>query len=291
MVASGTFGYGVEYARVIPIERLGAIISRGITIRPRRGYRGTRIVETPAGLLTAIGIQNVGIDRLVRRTAPIWAKWSVPVVVNIVGESADDFAYLASRLDGVPGVSAIELNVSHPTRWNPDDVSGDDVSEIATITDAVRRRTGLPIIVKLSPQVADIIGVARSAESAGADAISLVNSFVGMTIDITTGRPVLANIAGGLSGPAIRPLAVWLAYVVSQVVTIPVIGIGGITSTSDAMEFLEAGATAVQVGSASFTDPSTAVRIVEELPQLIAHLGGSALTDVVGLAHPARRSA
>ncbi len=290
MVASGTFGYGVEYARIIDIERLGAICSKGITDRPRRGNRGPRIVETPAGMLNAIGLQNIGIDKVIRQKAPIWARWGVPVVVNIAGDTVEEFAYMASRLEGVPGVAGIELNISCPNVWEGGRVVGEDASTVAAITDAVRVRTGLPIIVKLSPQVADLHGVAHAAEDSGADAISLINTFVGMVIDIRTATPVLSNVTGGLSGPAIRPLAVWLTYSVSQVVSIPVIGLGGIATVEDAVEFIEAGAAAVQVGTATFADPTTAVRIADELPAALARLGATSLADVVGRAHPARRA-
>jgi dihydroorotate dehydrogenase (NAD+) catalytic subunit len=291
MVASGTFGYGVEYARIIDIDRLGAIVSKGITARPRRGNRGPRVVETPAGMLNAIGLQNVGIDRLVRQKAPVWARWQVPVVVNIAGDTVEEFAYMASRLEGVAGIAGVELNVSCPNVWEGGRVVGEDAAATTAITEAVRVRTGLPVIVKLSPQVADIQGVARAAQDAGADAISLINTFVGMAIDIRTAQPILSNVTGGLSGPAIRPLAVWLVYCVSQSVSIPVIGLGGIASVADAIEFLEAGASAVQVGTATFADPTTAVRIVDALPDALAQLGAASLKDVVGRAHPGRRTA
>jgi dihydroorotate dehydrogenase (NAD+) catalytic subunit len=291
MVASGTFGYGVEYARIIDIDRLGAIVSKGITARPRRGNRGPRVVETPAGMLNAIGLQNVGIDRLVRQKAPVWARWQVPVVVNIAGDTVEEFAYMASRLEGVAGIAGVELNVSCPNVWEGGRVVGEDAAATAAITEAVRVRTGLPVIVKLSPQVADIQGVARAAQDAGADAISLINTFVGMAIDIRTAQPILSNVTGGLSGPAIRPLAVWLVYCVSQSVSIPVIGIGGIASVADAIEFLQAGASAVQVGTATFADPTTAVRIVDSLPDVLAQLGAASLKDTVGRAHPGRSAA
>jgi dihydroorotate dehydrogenase (NAD+) catalytic subunit len=239
-------------------------------------------------MLNAIGRQNIGIDRLIRHKAPRWTKWDVPVVVNIAGDSVEEFAYIASRLEGVPGVAGLELNVSCPNGWEGGRVVGEDAATTAAITEAVRVRTGLPVIVKLSPQVADIHGVARAAEDAGADAISLVNTFVGMVIDIKTGLPVLSNTTGGLSGPAIRPLAVWLTYSVSQSVSIPVIGLGGITSVEDAIEFLEAGATAIQVGTATFVDPTTSIRIADTLPDALARLGATSLTDVVGRAHPGR---
>lgn len=288
LVASGTFGYGTEYARLIDVQRLGAIVSKGITARPRRGNRGPRIVETPSGMLNAIGLQNIGIHKVIQKMAPVWAEWDVPVVVNIAGDTAEEFAYMAERLEGVVGVSGIELNISCPNLWEGGRVVAEDAATTAAIMEAVRSRTGLPVLVKLSPQVADIVGVARAAEEAGADAISLINTFVGMKIDTRTARPVLANTTGGLSGPAIRPLAVWLVYLVSQAVRIPVIGMGGIASIDDALEFIMAGATAVQIGTATFAEPRTGLRIVEALPGALLSRGCTSLGDLVGRAHPNR---
>ena len=289
LVASGTFGYGTEYARLVDIQRLGAVVSKGITVRPRRGNRGPRIVETPSGMLNAIGLQNVGIHKVVTRMAPIWAEWDVPVVVNIAGDTVDEFAYMAAHLEGVPGIAAIELNISCPNVWEGGRVVGDDAATAAAITAAARARTGLPLLVKLSPQVADICGVARAVEDAGADAISLINTFVGMKIDTRSGRPVLANTTGGLSGPAIRPIAVWLVYLVSQAVRVPVVGMGGIASVDDALEFILAGASAVQVGTATFAQPGTALSVVDALPGEVAARGFASLEPLVGLAHPIPR--
>jgi dihydroorotate dehydrogenase (NAD+) catalytic subunit len=291
LVASGTFGYGTEYARILDIQRLGAIVSKGITLHARRGNRGPRVVETPAGMLNAIGLQNVGIHKVVSEKAPLWSQWDVPVIVNIAGDSLDEFAYMADQLEGVPGVSGIELNISCPNVWEGGRVVAEDADTTAAITEAVRMRTGLPLLVKISPQVADIVGVARAAEDAGADAISLINTFVGMRIDMGTARPVLANVTGGLSGPAIFPLTVWIVYLVSQNVSVPVIGVGGVASTDDAVELLMAGASAVQVGTATFVDPNTSLRIVEELPSALASRGCRSIADLSGAAHPARRLA
>ncbi|MPZ14044.1 MAG: dihydroorotate dehydrogenase [Chloroflexi bacterium] len=288
MVASGTFGYGTEYARLIDIQRLGAIVCKGITVRPRRGNRGPRIVETPGGMLNAIGLQNVGIRRLVDEKAPLWVQWDVPVIVNIAGDTVDEFASMAGQLDGVPGVAGIELNISCPNVWEGGRVIGEDAATTAAITEAVRARTGLPVLVKLSPEVADICGVARAAEEAGADAVSLINTLVGMKIDTRTGRPVLANVTGGLSGPAIRPVAVWLVYAVSQVVGIPVVGMGGIASIEDVLEFILAGATAVQVGTATFAEPRTALDIIDQLPDAVCARGRASVHELRGLAHSGR---
>ena len=289
MVASGTFGYGTEYARIIDIGRLGALVSKGITVRPRRGSRGPRIVETPAGMLNAIGLQNVGIDRLIAEKAPVWAQWRVPVIVNIAGDTADEFAYMAERLDGVEGVAALELNISCPNVWEGGRVIGEDAATTADITRLVRSRTDLPVIVKLSPQVAAIADVAMAAEENGADALSLVNTLVGMRIDTHTGRPMLANVTGGLSGPAILPIAVWLVYLVSQQVRVPVVGVGGIASVEDAIEFMLAGASAVQVGTKSFVEPRTALNIVDALPEALACRGYGSVRELVGRAHPGGR--
>lgn len=289
MVASGTFGYGTEYANIVDIERLGAIISKSISLRPRRGLHGPRIMETAAGMLNAIGLQNVGLRRAIREKAPIWAEWHVPVIVNIVGESPEEYAIMAGELDGVPGVAGLELNISCPNVWEGGRVIAEDAATTEMITSAVRGRTGLPVIVKLSPGVADICGVARAAEAAGADAISLINTLVGMRINTWTARPSLANGTGGLSGPAIHPVAVWLVYLVSQNVNLPVIGIGGVASVEDALEFILAGATAVEVGTATFVEPNTAVTIADSLPHAILERGAAGVAELVGRAHPAHR--
>lgn len=285
MVASGTFGYGTEYARLFDLSGLGAVVSKGITVRPRKGNRGPRIVETPAGMLNAIGLQNIGIRRVIAEKAPVWAQWDVPVILNIAGDSVEEFSEMAALIEGVPGISALELNISCPNVWAGGRVIGEDAATTAAITGAVRNRTGLPILVKLSPQVADICGVARAAADAGADALSLINTFVGMKIDLSTGRPFLANVTGGLSGPAIRPMAVWLVYLVSQAVAIPLVGLGGISCVDDALEFLLAGAAAVQVGTATFAKPLTALQIAADLPSRVSAMGGQCLSDIVGRAH------
>jgi len=287
LVASGTFGYGTEYATLFDIQKLGAIVCKSITLRPRAGLRGPRVAETPAGMLNAIGLQNIGVRRVIKEKAPIWEQWDVPVIVNIAGETVDDFAALTDALDGVPGVSGFELNVSCPNVWEGGRVVGDDAATTEAIVAAVRERTGLPVLVKLSPQVADICGVARAAEAAGADGLTLINTLVGMKIDTANGRPVLANVTGGLSGPAIHPVAVWLVYAVSQVVSIPVVGLGGIASIEDALEFLMAGASAVEVGTNTFVEPNTALNIVERLGLELGSRGVGSIREIVGRAHRA----
>jgi dihydroorotate dehydrogenase (NAD+) catalytic subunit len=240
-------------------------------------------------MLNAIGLQNVGVHKVIAEKAPVWAEWEVPVIVNIAGDSVEEFAQMAELLDGVPGVAGLELNISCPNVWEGGRVIGEDAATTAAITEAVRVRTGLPVMVKLSPQVADICGVAQAAEDGGADAISLINTFVGMKIDTRTARPILANVTGGVSGAAIRPMAVWLVYLVSQVAHVPVVGLGGIACVDDAVEFLLAGASGVQVGTNTFVEPRTAIDIVDDLPGAVERRGCYHLAELVGRAHPAPR--
>jgi dihydroorotate dehydrogenase (NAD+) catalytic subunit len=255
MAASGTFGYGTE---VLLCDRglLGGMVSKGIFLEPRPGTPPPRIVETPSGMLNAIGLQGPGVDALISDYAPLWAAWDLPVLVNINGGTVDEYGELAARLDGVPGVAGLEINISCPNVREGGMFFGNDPQAAASVTAAVRERTGLPLWVKLTPAVTDIAEVARACEEAGADALSAVNTFVGMSFALDTGRPRLAFGTGGLSGPAIRPLAVYLAHRTAQAVSIPVVGIGGIATAEDAMEFLLAGCRAVQVGTATFVDPN-----------------------------------
>ena len=264
MAASGTFGYGTE----VPLcDRglLGGMVSKGIFLGPRPGTPPPRIVETPSGMLNAIGLQGPGVDALIRDYAPLWATWDFPVLVNLNGETADEYGELAARLDGVPGVAGVEVNISCPNVREGGMFFGNDPRAAAAVTAAVRRSTRLPVWVKLTPAVTDIAEIARACEQAGADALSAVNTFVGMSFDLTSRRPRLSFRTGGLSGPAIRPLAVHLAWRVAQAVAIPVVGIGGITTAEDAAEFLLAGCQAVQVGTATFVRPNAIGEIAADL--------------------------
>jgi dihydroorotate dehydrogenase (NAD+) catalytic subunit len=264
MAASGTFGYGTE----VPLcdrSLLGGMVSKGIFLEPRAGTPPPRIVETPSGMLNAIGLQGPGVDALIRDYAPLWATWDFPVLVNVNAETVDDYGELASRLDGVPGVAGLEVNISCPNVREGGLFFGNNPSSAAAVTAAVRRRTRLPVWVKLTPAVTDITEIALACQDAGADALCAVNTFVGMSFDLRSRQPRLAFKTGGLSGPAIRPLAVYLAYRVAQAVIIPVIGIGGIASAEDAMEFLLAGCAAVQVGTATFADPDAIGKVVTGL--------------------------
>lgn len=285
LVASGTFGYGTEYQKLIDVQRLGAICSKGITLRPRQGNRTPRIAETPAGMLNAIGLQNIGLDRVIGEMAPLWARWQVPVIVNVAGESIEEYGALAARLDGVPGVAGLELNISCPNVTSDGRLFADDAELAAAATAAARARTDLPLMVKLSPNVTDIAEIARAVEAAGADCISMINTLVGMTIDLKARRPFLANVTGGLSGPAIRPIALRLVYRVAQVVGIPIVGIGGIASTEDALEFLMAGATAVQVGTANFVNPAASLEIIDGLAAYVEREGLGSVRDLIGVAN------
>jgi dihydroorotate dehydrogenase (NAD+) catalytic subunit len=286
MAASGCFGWGTEYSKLIDIQSLGAIISKGTTLRPRRGNAMPRLAETPGGMLNAIGLQNPGVRRVVSEKAPLWASWKVPVLVNVAADDLDDFVECARILDGVPGVAGIELNVSCPNTRAGGSLFACDPESSAEVTAAVRRATTLPLVVKLSPNVTDIAGIAMAVEDAGADSISLINTLLGMKIDVRRRRPYLGNFTGGLSGPAVRPVAVRMVYQVAQAVRVPVVGLGGILSTEDALEFIMAGASAVQIGTGIFVDPATPARVIQGLADFAEREGVSRLEELVGVANP-----
>ena len=283
MTASGTFGNGLEYQKVFDIERLGAIVSKAVTRRPRRGNVQPRIAETAAGMINSIGLQNIGLRAILRDVAPVWASWRLPVIVNIAGESVGDYAELASRLDGVPGVSGLELNISCP---NVEDglEFGIDPRAAAAVTAAVRRRTTLPVIVKLTPNAADVVGVARAVVDAGADALTLINTFPAMAIDIEARRPALGWGSGGLSGPALKPIALKIVYDVAASVSVPIVGCGGIMCGGDAVEYLMAGACAVQVGTATFRNPRAPLDVLEGLEAFMREHGVEDVRELIGAA-------
>lgn len=291
MAASGTFGYGTEYADTIDIQQLGAIVSKGITLKPRSGNPLPRLVETPAGLLNSIGLENIGLEALIREKAPIWQRWQVPVIANIAGENPGEYAEIAAALDGVPGISGIEVNISCPNMAAGGMEFGTDPTMVATVTSLVRERTRRPVIVKLTPNVTDVRTTARAAADAGADALTVANTFRAMAIDTSEQRPALGNISGGLSGPAIRPLALYQVYHVYREVDIPVIGCGGITSANDALEFIMAGASAVQVGSATFADPDAMLNIVRGIEEYMVSRRVHAISGLVGIANHGGRCA
>lgn len=282
MTASGTFGYGEEFQQYLNLESLGAFVTKGLSLKPRAGNRTPRIVETPGGMLNAIGLQNVGIDTFIREKAPFFRTVNTPAIANFFGNSPEEYAELAARLDAIPEVAALEVNISCPNVKQGGIVFGTDPSCAAGVVSACRAATGKTLIVKLSPNVTDIAEMARACEGAGADALSLINTLTGMAIDLERRRPVLANITGGLSGPAIKPVALRMVWQVAKAVRIPVIGIGGIMNARDALEFILAGATAVQVGTASFVNPDAAQQIVAGMEQWLMEQQLERVTDLVG---------
>ena len=288
LAASGTFGYGVEYADVVDVQRLGAICCKGTTLKPRAGNRPPRVTETPGGMLNSIGLQNPGIDAVLERYAPLWATWRVPVIVNVAGDSIEDYVGVVRKLDQVPGVAGIELNISCPNVGKGGLQFAIDQDAAAAVTRAVRRATELPLIVKLSPNVADIRPIATAIAAAGADALSAVNTLSGMALRPDRSGPFLGNTYGGLSGPAIKPVALRIVYEVAQVVDIPIIAIGGVTGLDDVLDYLAAGAIAVQAGTAIFADPTLPVRLVDELALECARRGHATLAPLVGTALPRR---
>ena len=290
LVASGTFGYASELAGLVDLARLGGIVTKTVTVKPRPGNPPPRIVETPAGMLNAIGLQNVGIDRFVTEKLPYLAGLDPVVLVSIMGYTTGEFVALAERLDGLPGVDGLELNLSCPnvaySAGGGARMFAHDPELTAEAVRAVRAVTSLPVIAKLGPDVADIAAIGRAAEDAGADALAVMNTIPGMVIDIERRRPVLANATGGLSGPAIRPLAVRLTYQLASAVDIPVVGIGGIMDHRDALQFLLAGASAVQVGTATFTNPRAALEVLDGLDGYLRDTGVERIADLIGAAQP-----
>jgi dihydroorotate dehydrogenase (NAD+) catalytic subunit len=291
LVASGTFGYGIEYGEVVDVQRLGAICCKGTTLKARIGNPTPRVTETPAGMLNSIGLQNPGVDAVIAKYAETWAAWQVPVIVNVAGESVGDYVEVVRRLEGVPGIAGIELNISCPNVGKGGLQFAIDADAAGSVTAAVRRATDLPLLVKLSPNVADVRPIARAIEDAGADALTAVNTLSGIAIGPSRTRPLLGNIYGGLSGPAIKPVALRVVYEVTQVVDIPVVAIGGVTDLADVLDFLAAGAVAVQVGTAIFADPTLPVRLVSELGEECRRRGLESYRPLIGTALPARAGA
>lgn len=285
LTASGTCGYGEELFEIFDVRALGGIICKGTTLRPRDGNPQPRIIEVAAGMLNSIGLQNIGIDALIKEKAPLWAKWQVPVIVNIAGDSIDEYAQIASRLEGIAGISGIEVNISCPNVSRGGMQFGTDPIMAAEVTDAVKEVSTLPVIIKLSPNVTDIVTIARSVSEAGADSISLINTVVGMDIDIVTMKPKLMNVYGGLSGPAIKPIALQMVYRVAGEVNIPIVGCGGIMNAEDALEFIMAGAMAVEVGTATLVNPYATLDIIDGIRLFLMEKGYKSIADIRGIAH------
>jgi dihydroorotate dehydrogenase (NAD+) catalytic subunit len=282
MTASGTFGWGTEYEHLFDIQRLGAIVCKGTTLKPREGNPQPRLAETPCGLLNSIGMQNIGVEAVISEKAPIWANWRVPVIVNILGETVEEYALLARKLDGVGGIGGIEVNIGCPNIEAGGAEFGTNPDSAAAVTAAVKKATSLPVMVKLTPNTSDIVGVAKAVAGAGADAISLINTLKGIAIDIARRRPLLGNVSGGLSGPAIKPIAVYMVYSVAGAVKVPVVGIGGIATAGDALEFIMAGASAVQVGTANFTNPQAPLEVLEGIEAFMAKEGVKDIAELIG---------
>lgn len=281
MTASGTCGYGEELAELVPLDQLGAIVTKTVTLRPREGNPPPRVCETAAGMLNAIGLQNVGIEKFISDKLPFLRQSGATVIANIAGEDVETFAQLAKMLDDAEGVAAIELNLSCPNVAGGLDFSIDPRLTEATCA-AVKAATRLPVIAKLSPNVTDVVTIARAAVAGGADALSLINTLVGMAIDVKTRKPKIANVTGGLSGPAMKPIALRMVYQVAKEVSVPVIGIGGIMTAEDALEFLMAGARAVQVGTATFTNPQASWEVVEGMERWMRENGVESVKEIVG---------
>jgi len=282
IAASGTFGYGQEYAPLVDPNLLGGIVVKGLSLKPRPGNRPPRIVETPAGMLNAIGLANIGVEAFLREKLPWLRSLDTAVMVNIYGHSLEEYGEVAAALRGAEGVAALEVNISCPNVDRGGMVFGTDPAVSAAVTETVLKNMDKPVIVKLTPNVTDICAVARAVENAGAHALSLINTLTGMVIDTKTGRPVLANVSGGLSGPAIRPVALHMVYRVVRAVKIPVIGIGGIMEPDDALQFLMAGAGAVQVGTGNFANPRATLEILEGIGKYCAEKGILRIGDLTG---------
>jgi dihydroorotate dehydrogenase (NAD+) catalytic subunit len=290
LVASGTFGYGTEFAELIDLDRLGGIVLKTVTLKPRSGNLPPRIAETPSGMLNSIGLQNVGVGKLIEEQLPLLEAYDVPVIANIYGETVEEFVELVRMLSNEPRIAALELNLSCPNlaargKWrdaSAPDLVAQDGKAVARYTKAVRQATKLPLIVKLSPAVTSVSEMARAAEQGGADAVSLINTIPGMVIDVEKRRPSLGAVTGGLSGPAIRPVAVRMVWEVARAVSVPVIGIGGIRCASDALEFIIAGATAVAVGSANFVEPKVALEIIAGIEEYMERHGIEMMTELIG---------
>jgi len=284
MTASGTFGYGMEYAHLFDIQKLGAIVCKGTAHEPWEGNPQPRIAETENGMLNSIGLQGIGVEALIKEKASVWAGWQVPVIVNIVGRTIDDYMEVARKLDKVPGVAGLELNISCPNVKEGGAEFGSNPETAAKVTSAVKKTTTLPVIVKLTPNTGEIVRIAQAVAAAGADALCLINTVKGMAIDIKTRKPLLGNTYGGLSGPAIKPVALYMVYQVFKAVNIPIVGCGGITNGNDAIEFLMAGATAVEVGTASFMNPRAPMDVLEGIGKYLQENKIEDLHELIGAA-------
>lgn len=286
MTASGTFGYGEEFSGYMDLESIGAMITKGLSLKPKAGNNTPRIVETPGGMLNAIGLQNVGIDAFISKKMPFLRGVNTPVIVNLYGNSLEEYGELASRIEDIDGVAGVEVNISCPNVKQGGIVFGTDPAAASQVVELVRRSTSKPLIVKLSPNVTDIVSMAKACVDAGAEALSLINTLTGMAIDLQSRRPVLANITGGLSGPAIKPVALRMVWQVAKAVKVPIIGIGGIMNATDALEFILAGATAIQIGTANFLSPAASQEIARGMEAWMVEQRVSDIKELIGALKP-----
>lgn len=283
LTASGTFGYGLEFADLIDLNKLGGFIVKGTTLNPREGNDYPRMAETPSGMLNAVGLQNGGVDHFIHDTYPLIADLDTNVIVNVSGATVDDYVAVCERLSPLKNIEAIEVNISCPNVKQGGMAFGTTCAGAAQVTEAVRKAWNRTLIVKLSPNVTDITEIAKAVECAGADSVSLINTMLGMAIDVERQRPCLSTITGGLSGPAVRPIAVRMVWQVSKAVNIPIIGLGGIMNADDALQFIMAGATAIQVGTANFVDPTATIKIIEGMQDYCQRHGVSDINDLRGI--------
>lgn len=287
IAASGTYGYGVEYDGLVDWSLVGGVSVKGLSLEPSKGHPAPRMLETAAGMLNAIGLQNIGVERFVAEKLPRLRETGTRVIVNCWGNTLVEYEAVVERLDAEAGIDALELNLSSPNKREWKTLPSSDPGLTAEIVGAVRKRTRRPIWIKLTPNVGDVVAIARAAVDAGADAVTLINTLRGMAIDVRTRAPILSNVTGGLSGPAIKPVALYMVYEVARSVAVPVVGVGGIMCGRDAVEFLMAGATAVQVGTACLYDPAAPARIAGEIRAVLADLGVSSVRSIVGAANGA----
>jgi dihydroorotate dehydrogenase (NAD+) catalytic subunit len=282
LTASGTFGYGEEYAEFVDLNKLGGVIVKGVSLKPMKGNPPPRIWETPSGMLNAIGLENPGVDVFLRDKLPYLRQFDTAVIVNVFGYSLEEYVGVVERLDGVPGVSGLEVNISCPNVKAGGMVFGTDLKASSELLSAVRKATKLPVIAKLSPNVTDITEFAKAAQDAGCDGLSLINTLLGMAIDVRCMRPRLANCTGGLSGPAIRPVAVRMVWQAAKAVSLPIIGMGGIVTGEDALEFILAGASAVAVGTANFINPRATLDVLDGIESIMLEQGIMDIKDLIG---------
>ena len=281
MTASGTFGFGMEFNDFLDLNQVGAVVVKGTTLQPRSGNAGVRIAETPSGMLNSIGLENPGCDAFINKILPKLKKYDVPVIVNMSGSTVEEYGVLANKLT-VDGVSGLELNISCPNVKDGGIAFGTNKESATAVVREVKKNTNLPVIAKLSPNVTDIVDMAKAIEAAGADAISLINTLLGMAIDLKTRKPILGNIVCGLSGPAVKPIALRMVWQVANAVKVPIIGMGGIVNTEDALEFMLAGASAIAVGTANFINPSVAVTVAQGMEHYLKQEKLTHISQVIG---------